>query len=65
MKTVSSAQELCDEQGNLVTTSQENLKWLVLNQELEHTEKQVIVIQKHHDRETVEKQMEFVVETER
>ncbi|URD99693.1 PPR repeat [Musa troglodytarum] len=47
---------------NLLKTVQ-NLEWLVLDQELEHTEKQVNVIQKHLEGETVEMPLEFDVET--
>ncbi|CAL9088221.1 unnamed protein product [Musa textilis] len=49
---------------NLLKTVQ-NLEWLVLDQELEHTEKQVNVIQKHLEGETVEMPLEFDVETVR
>ncbi|RWW54545.1 hypothetical protein BHE74_00038867 [Ensete ventricosum] len=49
---------------NLLKTFQ-NLEWLVLDQELEHAEKQVNVIQKHLEGETVEMPLEFDVETER
>ncbi|CAL9155507.1 unnamed protein product [Musa hybrid cultivar] len=49
---------------NLLKTVQ-ILEWLVLDQELEHSEKQVNVIQKHLEGETVEMLLEFDVETER
>lgn len=64
MKLTGSAQGLCDVQVNLLKTVQ-ILEWLVLDQELEHTEKQVNVIQKHLEGETVEMPLEFDVETER